>query len=360
MYTAMAASERGLAQFLSEITPRTKEIYTRPELEERLTLGRALRIKIGFDATKPDLHVGHLAPLLIARRFQELGHKIILLVGQFTACVGDPSGRSSTRPLLVPEEAATNAEQIRRQLESYLDPDLTEIVNNVDWLRNVCLEDWFRLAASISVGRLLAKETFRRRLQQRSCLSLAEFCYPILHGLDSVLLRADVEVGGADQIFNLLLGRELQRHANQLPQVAVTIPLLPGTDGSDKMSKSTGNFIALREPAEDIYGKVMSIPDDQMRAFFWALSELPASQIERIVADLGAGRVHPMDAKKLLARQVVQWVCGDSTAASSAEEHFETVVQQRGTPSDVPRFFLDTQKKAGRTPCIRGIGQISI
>jgi len=308
-------------------------VATYPEdgLREALKAKRPLRVKLGIDPTAPDIHLGHTVVLTKMRQFQELGHQAVLIIGDFTALIGDPSGRSATRPALTPAEVEANAETYQAQVFKILDPKLTEVRRNADWLRDMRMESVIRLAGRVTVARMLEREDFKSRYQQGTPIGMHELLYPLMQGHDSVAVRADVELGGTDQTFNLLVGRDLQRDAGQAGQVAMVLPLLEGTDGVHKMSKSLGNHIGITEPPEEMYGKIMSLSDDLMLRYFELLSLLPEEQLRAIRSK----EMHPMEAKKALASELVgrfHEAEGARKAARFFEERFQKRTAHEPTP----------------------------
>jgi tyrosyl-tRNA synthetase len=308
-------------------------VATYPEdgLREALKAGRPLRVKLGIDPTAPDIHLGHTVVLTKMRQFQDMGHQAVLIIGDFTALIGDPSGRSATRPALTPAEVEANAETYQAQVFKILDPQRTEVRRNADWLRDMRMEDVIRLAGRVTVARMLEREDFKSRYQQGTPIGMHELLYPLMQGHDSVAVRADVELGGTDQTFNLLVGRDLQRDAGQAGQVAIVLPLLEGTDGVHKMSKSLGNHIGITEPPEEMYGKIMSLSDDLMLRYFELLSLAPEEQLKAIRAKA----THPMEAKKALASELVGRFHGAEAAAKAArffEERFQKRTAHEPTP----------------------------
>jgi tyrosyl-tRNA synthetase len=297
------------------------------ELERQLGRGAPLRVKLGIDPTAPDIHLGHTVVLEKLREFQELGHTVVLIIGDYTARVGDPSGRSAMRPMLSGEEIDHNAETYQRQAFKILDPDKTEVRRNGEWL-DMRAEDLFRLARHATVAQLLAREDFANRWREQQPISVLELLYPLLQGYDSVAIKADVELGGTDQHFNLLLGREIQQAYGVRPQSILTMPILPGTDGVARMSKSSGNYIGVDEPAEEIFGKVMSIPDDVMPTYY---SLLTHETLDR--------SAHPNDEKRRLARLLVARFHGEQ-AATEAEAHFDRLFKRHEAPEDMPEIPL--------------------
>jgi tyrosyl-tRNA synthetase len=321
---------------LTEITRHAVEVISSAELTAKLSEGRPLRIKLGMDPTAPDLHLGHTITLKKLRQFQERGHTVIFLVGDFTAMIGDPTGRSETRKPLSAEQIRVNAETYQQQVAKVLDLSRTEVRFNSEWMNQVDTRKLIEIAAKLSVARMLERDDFEKRLAQQEPLFLHELLYPLVQGYDSVALHADVELGGTDQKFNMLVARDLQRAYGQAPQVVMTMPLLEGLDGVRKMSKSYGNYVGVSDPAEDMFGKIMSIPDKLMPRYYELLTDLASDEI----AELKSGAIHPMEAKKKLARLIV---CEyhDRAAADAASRYFESKFQRREVPEDVPIFKLD-------------------
>ena len=310
------------------LTHGAVEVISPAEFAAKAALERPLRIKLGMDPTAPDLHLGHSLTLKKLRDFQRAGHTVIFLVGDFTAMIGDPTGRSETRPPLSREQITHNAETYRGQAFQILDPDRTEVRFNSEWMNELGVRQLIQIAAQISVARLLERDDFEKRLADEEPLFLHELLYPMIQGYDSVALQADVEIGGTDQKFNMLLGRELQRHFGQTPQVVMTMPLLEGLDGVRKMSKSVGNSVGLTDKAEDMYGKLMSIPDRLTVRYY----ELLTSASPEEIAAVKSGEFHPMEAKKRLAESIVKEYHGDN-AADRAREYFESKHQRREIPA---------------------------
>jgi len=316
-----------------------REDDLRRKLERSVETGHPLRVKLGADPTAPDLHLGHTVVLRKLRQFQELGHTVIFLIGDFTGMIGDPTGRSATRPPLSREEIEANAETYKQQVFKILDPERTVIEFNSRWLGALRSEEWIRLTAKVTVAQILEREDFQKRLREGSPISLHELLYPVAQAYDSVVLGADVELGGTDQKFNLLVGRDLQREFGQEPQVVMTVPLLVGTDGVQKMSKSYGNYIGITEPPEQIYGKIMSISDEVMWTYYELLTDVPPEELTRWRAEAEAGRLNPRDVKAQLARRLVAEFHSEA-AARRAEEEFTRVFRERGLPSEIPIFPL--------------------
>ncbi|MFQ5894562.1 MAG: tyrosine--tRNA ligase [Nitrospinota bacterium] len=337
-----------LERQLAHITRGTVEVIQREELVAKLRRRKPLRVKCGFDPTAPDLHLGHTVLMHKLRHFQELGHEVIFLIGDFTGLIGDPTGQSETRPPLKREELERNAETYRRQAFKILDEKKTRMEFNSRWLSSLSGEDLVRLASRMTVARMLERDDFQKRYGEGQPISLHEFLYPLLQGYDSVALEADVELGGTDQKFNLLVGRELQRDWGQEPQVVITLPLLPGTDGVLKMSKSFGNHIGIDEPPEEIYGKVMSIGDELMLHYYELLSEAPAEELEEMRRAMAAGRMNPRDAKARLALELTRRYWG-SAAAEAAALRFNQVHRERQVPDEVSEPALEVRTRtAGR------------
>jgi tyrosyl-tRNA synthetase len=305
------------------------------KLKKSAETGIPLKIKAGFDPTAPDLHLGHTVLLQKLKHFQDLGHEIYFLIGDFTGMIGDPTGKSETRKALTVEEVAENAESYKEQVFKILDPEKTRVVFNSAWLGQLTSIDMIKLASQLTVARMLERDDFHNRFTSGKPISIHEFLYPLIQGYDSVALKADVELGGTDQLFNLLMGRDLQRSHNQQPQVVLTMPLLEGLDGINKMSKSLGNYIGITESADNIYGKVLSVSDDLMFRYFSLLSDLSNAQIADLKSRVESNLLHPKEVKKQLARELTARFHGP-VAAEAAEENFEKVFQQGGVPDDIP------------------------
>jgi tyrosyl-tRNA synthetase len=320
---------------VAELARKTVEVISAAELHSKLAEGRPLRIKLGMDPTAPDLHLGHTITLKKLRDFQRSGHIVIFLVGDFTAAIGDPTGRSETRKPLSPEQIRINAETYRQQVSKVLDLAKTEIRFNSEWMNEVDTRKLIEIAAKLSVARMLERDDFEQRLTCQEPLFLHELLYPLVQGYDSVALRADVELGGTDQKFNMLVARDLQRAYGQPPQVVMTMPLLEGLDGARKMSKSYGNYVAVNDSAEEMFGKVMSIPDKLMARYYELLTDAGPEEI----AAIKSGAMHPMEAKKRLAALVTSEY-HDDAAAEAARRYFESKFQRREIPQDIPVFKL--------------------
>jgi tyrosyl-tRNA synthetase len=314
------------------------EIIREEELAEKLArsrqTGTPLRVKAGFDPTAPDLHLGHTVLLRKLKHFQDLGHTVIFLIGDFTGRIGDPSGRNATRPPLTAEEVAANAETYKAQVFKILNPEKTQVEFNSKWLSALSSADLVRLCSHYTVARLLERDDFSNRYQKGMPISVHELLYPLMQGYDSAHLRADVEMGGTDQKFNLLVGRELQREYGQPSQVVITVPLLEGTDGVQKMSKSLGNAIGIQEPPAEMFGKIMSISDEMMYRYYELLTDLSLAEIAALREKATSGAIHPMEAKMKLARRIITEF-HSAEAARKAEEEFRRVFQQRQQPTEV-------------------------
>jgi tyrosyl-tRNA synthetase len=314
------------------------DVLPEEELVAKLKRGRPLRIKAGFDPTAPDLHLGHTVLIQKMKQFQDLGHQVIFLIGDFTGMIGDPSGKSETRKQLTRDEVSANAETYKEQIFKILDQKKTIIEFNHRWMEKMDAVAMIELTGKYTVARMLEREDFKQRYQKQQPISIHEFLYPLIQGYDSVVLEADVELGGTDQRFNLLMGRELQREYGQEAQVVLTMPLLEGLDGVQKMSKSLGNYIGINEPAEQIFGKIMSISDELMWRYYELLSDEDLPQIQSLRARVENGALHPMDAKKSLAVELAARFHG-RPAAESARRYFETKFQKKATPAEIRKQF---------------------
>src|SRR5512137_264171 len=308
-----------VAEQMAIIKRGTVEILIEKDLEEKLEKSRQtgipLKIKAGFDPTAPDLHLGHTVLLHKMRQFQQLGHEICFLIGDFTGMIGDPTGKSETRKPLTREDVLKNAETYKEQVFKILDPEKTRVVFNSQWLAALNASDMIGLASKYTMARMLEREDFSNRFANQLPISIHEFLYPLIQGYDSVALKADVELGGTDQKFNLLVGRELQREWGQVPQTVITMPLLEGLHGVNKMSKSLGNYIGINEPADEIFGKIMSVSDTLMIRYYELLSDLSLPELNKLKVAVKDGTVHPMEAKKQLGREMVTRYHGDNAAA---------------------------------------------
>ena len=329
-----------LEQALALIARGTDEITKFEELEERLKAGKRLRVKVGFDPTAPDLHLGHTVIINKMRQFQDLGHEVIFLIGDFTGMIGDPTGKNATRKPLTPGEVKENAETYASQVFKILDPAKTEIRFNSEWLNELGAEGMIRLAAKYTVARMLERDDFKKRFADNQPIAIHEFLYPLAQGYDSVALECDVEMGGTDQLFNLLVGRTLQGQYGQKPQVIVTLPLLEGLDGVQKMSKSLGNYVGITDAPEEMFGKLMSISDDLMWRYFDLLSFRGNEEIARLKADVEGGR-NPRDVKFLLCEEIIERF-HDRAAAVAAREAFIARFQHGQMPDDMPEKSLET------------------
>ena len=316
------------------------EIKPEDKLLEKLKRGKPLNIKLGVDPTAPDIHLGHAVPLRKLRAFQDLGHHVTLIIGDGTALIGDPSGRNSTRPQLTSEQVAANAQTYVDQAFKILDPEKTTLRHNSEWLLSMGLEDLLKLSGYFTVARILERDDFTKRYNAKLPIGVHEFLYPIMQAYDSVVIKADVELGGTDQLFNLLAGRELMEKMGMEPQVCLTLPLLEGTDGVRKMSKSYGNYIGLTDEPADMFGKVMSIPDEIMVKYYRLASTLSVDEIDAIESGLADGSLHPNKVKRQLAANIVT-AYYDEAAAKAAEEEFDRVFKQHEMPEDIPEFAAD-------------------
>ena len=329
-----------ISRGVEEIIPEGELIS---KLESSKKSGIPLTVKLGCDPSRPDLHIGHGVVLRKMRHFQDLGHQAVLVIGDFTAMIGDPSGRIKTRPQLTLEEAKANAESYVEQSKVILDINKLKILYNSDWLNSMNFSDVIRLAGTTTVARMLERDDFTKRYKAEIPISLHEFLYPLAQGQDSVELNADIELGGTDQKFNLLVGRNLQKEAGQDPQCIITLPLLEGTDGKEKMSKSYNNDIGLQDKPEDIYGKTLSIKDEMIEKWFILAADVNEETLDSIESQIKDPSVNPMDLKKQLARSVVT-LYYDIEIAKEAEAHFNNLVVKKGIPDDMPDFVLDGEK----------------
>lgn len=316
------------------------QIVPEKALMDKLKRGKPLNIKLGVDPTAPDIHLGHAVPLRKLRQFQDLGHQVTLIIGDGTALIGDPSGRNSTRPQLTREQIKENAQTYVDQAFKVLDPEKTTLRYNSEWILSLGMEDLLKIASSFTVARILERDDFHNRYTSELPISLHEFLYPIMQAYDSVVIKADVELGGTDQLFNLLAGRELMEKMGMEPQVCLTLPLLEGTDGVKKMSKSYGNYIGLTDAPNDMFGKVMSIPDELMVKYYRLASTVPVDQIDAIEKGLAADEIHPNRCKRDLAQNIVA-AYYDEEAAKEAEAAFDRQFKQHEVPEDIPEFAAD-------------------
>ncbi len=326
---------KGCAEIISEEDLESK-------LEQAIKTGRPLRVKLGLDPSAPDIHLGHAVVLRKMREFQELGHEVFLVVGDFTGRIGDPSGKSVTRPQLSMEKIMENARTYQEQALKILDPAHTHTVFNGEWLSKLTFEDVINLASKYTVARMLEREEFRDRFHEERPIYIHEFFYPFMQAYDSIALDIDVELGGTDQKFNILFGRTLQREFDQAPQVAILMPILVGLDGVKKMSKSLGNYVGITEDPQESYGKIMSIPDEVMMTYYELATRLPEDDIEAIGKKLVSGELHPRDAKRRLAREIVS-LYHSHEAALEAEEEFDTVFLEGGLPENIRDVTISTE-----------------
>lgn len=319
------------------------DFHSREDLVKKLTrsleTGKPLTIKAGFDPTAPDLHLGHTVLIQKLRHFQLLGHEVNFLIGDFTGLIGDPTGKSDTRPPLTPEDVRRNAETYKEQVFKILDPEKTKVVFNSTWLGSLSSHDMIRLASELTVARMLERDDFKKRFESNRPISIHEFLYPLIQGYDSVAMKADVELGGTDQLFNLLMGRDLQRSRGQEPQVVLTMPLLEGLDGVNKMSKSLGNYIGISESPDSIFGKVMSISDDLMYRYYELLSDLSMAEIGELKGKVAAGSLHPKAVKVQLAKEMAARF-HNQAAAEDAERNFEQVFARHEMPDEIEEVRL--------------------
>lgn len=324
---------------LAELKRGVDEVLSEEDLIEKLKENRPLKIKLGADPTAPDIHLGHTVVLNKLRQFQQLGHEVYFLIGDFTGMVGDPSGKNSTRPPLTREDVLRNAETYKQQIYKILDPEKTHVVFNSSWLGELGTEGMIRLASQYTVARMLERDDFKKRFANHQSIAIHEFIYPLLQGYDSVALEADVELGGTDQKFNLLVGRELQKARGLKPQVAMTLPLLEGLDGEKKMSKSLGNYIGISESPDEMFGKVMSISDDLMWRWYDLLSFRSLEDIADLKQQVAEGR-NPRDVKILLAKELIERF-HDQAAADAAEQTFIERFQKGAMPDEMPEFTFE-------------------
>lgn len=337
--------KRGVAQIISE-----EELLAK--LERSVRERRPLRIKYGADPSAPDIHLGHTVCLRKMRQFQELGHEVLFIIGDFTGRIGDPTGKSETRRQLSEEEVQANARTYREQVFKILDPERTKVLFNSSWLGKLNFYDIINLTAKYTVARMLERDEFQKRLSEQRPIGIHELLYPLAQAYDSVAVRADLELGGTDQTFNFVVARDIQREFGQEPQVVLTMPLLVGTDGVNKMSKSLGNYIGINEPPEDMYGKCMSIPDELIVQYLELVTDVPMSEVEQLKQGMADGSVNPMEAKMRLAREVVRLYHGEE-AAARAEQEFIRVFRQKEVPEDVPVVRVaPEQLRDGRMPIV--------
>lgn len=333
---------------LKTIRRGAEEIIVEDELVEKLKFSYEnnipLRVKAGFDPTAPDLHLGHTVLIHKMRHFQELGHQVIFLIGDFTGMIGDPTGKNETRKALTTEEVLKNAETYKEQVFKILDPEKTEIAFNSTWMKELGTTGIIKLASQYTVARMLERDDFSKRYQANKPISIHEFLYPLVQGYDSVALRSDIELGGTDQKFNLLVGRDLQKNHGQKPQIAITVPILEGLDGVQKMSKSLGNYVGINESPDDMFGKIMSISDELMFRYYLLLSQKSLEDIEKLKKDISNEKIHPMLAKKELGVEIVRRYHGYDSARS-ALERFEALFSKKEIPDDMPKYSFSCEDK---------------
>lgn len=320
----------------------TEEILLEEDLVERLKSGKPLRVKAGFDPTAPDLHLGHTVLLNKMRQFQDLGHEVMFLIGDFTGMIGDPSGKNETRPPLTREQVEENAATYKKQVFKVLDPEKTKVMFNSEWMNKLTSADLIKLAATHTVARMLERDDFHKRYTSGQSIAIHEFLYPLIQGYDSVAMQADIELGGTDQKFNLLMGRELQKHFKQKPQTVITLPLLPGLDGIKKMSKSLGNYIGIDESPNEIFGKVMSLSDETMWLYFELISFRSIAEIKKLRDEVANGK-NPRDIKFLLGEEIVERF-HNREAAIHARENFISQFQQGAIPEDIEEVTIQVGK----------------
>lgn len=335
---------------LQEIKRGADELLVEAELIEKFKTGRPLRIKAGFDPTAPDLHLGHTVLLNKLRQFQLLGHQVVFLIGDFTGLIGDPTGKNTTRPPLTPEAVAENAKTYQEQVFKILDPDLTEVRFNSEWMNGMGSVGMIRLAATHTVARMLERDDFHKRYTSQQPIAIHEFLYPLIQGYDSVALKADVELGGTDQKFNLLMGREMQKHHGQAPQCILTMPLLEGMDGVNKMSKSLGNYIGINEPPQEIFGKLMSVSDDLMWRYIQLLSFESLQTVEGWKQQVAEG-ANPRNIKVGFAQEIVARFHG-ANAATQALAEFEARFQRGAMPEDMPEISVASTEGGITVPAL--------
>ena len=335
-------TKRGVAQIIPE-----------DEFIARLEEGKPLRLKMGFDPSRPDLHLGHVVGLRKLRQLQDLGHELILIVGDWTAQIGDPSGQSDTRTMLSAEDVRANAESYMQQFFKVVDPDRTRAVYQSEWFGKFTLADVIRLTSHFTVNQFLHRDDFAQRYAAQRPIAVTEMLYPLLQAYDSVAIEADVEFGGTDQLFNLMVGRELQEKVGQRPQIVFTMPILPGTDGVRRMGKSLGNYIAIEDTPRDMFGKVMSLPDDVIALYFELLTDAPDEEVTDIRGAIERHSTNPMDLKKRLGEEMVA-TFHSPEAAAAAREEFERVFQQHESPQDIPEFAADLNSEGVSNPDAEG------
>ncbi len=337
----MISAQEQVRQIKHGVADLIREEELLKKIERSIKENKPLTIKLGLDPTAPDIHLGHTVPLRKLKLFQDFGHQVVIIIGGFTARIGDPSGKSVTRPPLTKEQVAENAATYKEQIFKILDKDKTIIRDNSEWLEEMNFADVLRLAGRYTVARMMERDDFNKRFKEGRAIGIHEFMYPLMQGYDSVAIKADVEFGGTDQTFNVLMGRTLQAEEGQEPQVVITMPLLEGLDGVQKMSKSLGNYIGISEAPKEMYGKSMSIPDELMMRYFMLVTDMTIEEQEALKAKLESGEAHPRDVKMQLARTIVRLYHGEE-AALAAEEEFKRVFQQHALPIDIPEYEMAT------------------
>ena len=337
----MISAQEQVRQIKHGVADLIREEELLKKIERSIKENKPLTIKLGLDPTAPDIHLGHTVPLRKLKLFQDFGHQVVIIIGGFTARIGDPSGKSVTRPPLTKEQVAENAATYKEQIFKILDKDKTIIRDNSEWLEEMNFADVLRLAGRYTVARMMERDDFNKRFKEGRAIGIHEFMYPLMQGYDSVAIKADVEFGGTDQTFNVLMGRTLQAEEGQEPQVVITMPLLEGLDGVQKMSKSLGNYIGISEAPKEMYGKSMSIPDELMMRYFMLVIDMTIEKQEALEAKLESGEAHPRDVKMQLARTIVRLYHGEE-AALAAEEEFKRVFQQHALPIDIPEYEMVT------------------
>jgi tyrosyl-tRNA synthetase len=314
------------------------------KLQRSFETSKPLQIKAGFDPTAPDIHLGHTVLLEKMRHFQDLGHEVVFIIGDFTGMIGDPTGRSEIRKPLTREEVLENAESYKKQAFKVLDPEKTKVVFNSEWMDKMTATDMIRLSAKHTVARMLERDDFKKRYASEQPIGIHEFMYPLIQGYDSVELKADVELGGTDQRFNMLVGRELQKEHGDAPQVVIMLPLLEGLDGVNKMSKSLGNYIGITDTPKDMFGKIMSTSDELMVRYYELLSHISMDEFNKLKEGLKEGTVHPMESKKSLALEIIERYY-DKEAALNAKDEFENIFKKKGLPDDIPVYNCSKEEK---------------
>lgn len=346
-----------MSQIIEELLDGFDHVETRPEFEARIKEGKPLTVKLGLDPTSADLHIGHAVVLHKLQQFVEAGHKVVLLIGDFTARIGDPTGRNELRPPLSTEEIEANMQTYAQQAGKVLDMDRITLEYNSKWLSPLTMADLLRLLSQVTVAQMLEREDFRNRYGAGTPISLHEFLYPVAQAYDSIALNADIELGGNDQLFNLLMGRHYQRHAGQREQICMTVPLLEGLDGIEKMSKSKGNYVGLTEPAEQQFGKLMRITDEMIPRYARLAAFYSQAETGKLIEGLNDGRLHPMTEKKRLAEDVVALYHGRE-AAKAASEYFERTVQRREIPTDnIPEIRLGEARRVSQLIVAAGFAE---